>query len=165
MKIAFIGGGSMGWTPTLVTDMALTETLAGATLVLHDIDLNALDLLTQASRRIVALTGGNLTVTSTPDRAEALRDADFVILCVAIGRLKAMRNDLEIPQRYGIAQSVGDTVGPGGLARGLRNIPFAVTVAREMEQLCPSAWLLNVTNPMTTICPRIGVWRGRPSRC
>ena len=63
-----------------------------------------------------------------------------------------MRNDLAIPWRYGVAQSVGDTVGPGGLARGLRHIPFAVQVAREIEQLCPNAWLLNLTNPMTTIC-------------
>jgi len=63
-----------------------------------------------------------------------------------------MRNDLEIPERYGVYQSVGDTVGPGGLARGLRHIPFAVQVAREMEKRCPNAWMLNVTNPMTTIC-------------
>src|SRR5262245_14176069 len=111
MKIAFIGGGSMGWTPTLVTDMALTETLAGANLVLHDIDPDALALLTQASRRLVSLVGGNLNISATADRAEALRDADFVILCVAIGRLKAMRNDLQIPEQYGIAQAVGDTVG------------------------------------------------------
>ena len=152
MKIAFIGGGSVQWTPKLVTDMALTETLAGANLVLHDIDADALELLTRACERIVAQVGGSLQVTATLDRAEALRGADFVILCVAIGGLPAVRNDLEIPERYGIYQPVGDTVGPGGLARGLRHIPFAVQVAREMQQLCPDAWMLNVTNPMTTIC-------------
>jgi alpha-galactosidase/6-phospho-beta-glucosidase family protein len=152
MKIAFIGGGSVQWTPKLVTDMALAETLAGANLVLHDIDADALELLTRACERIVAQVGGGLQVTATLDRAEALRGADFVILCVAIGGLPAMRNDLEIPERYGIYQPVGDTVGPGGLARGLRHIPFSVQVAREMEQLCPHAWMLNLTNPMTTIC-------------
>ncbi len=152
MKIAFVGGGSVQWTPKLVTDMALTETLAGAELALHDIDADALDLLARASQRIVAQVNGNLRVTATTDRAEALRNAGFVILCVSIGGLAAMRNDLEIPHRYGVYQSVGDTVGPGGLARGLRHIPFAVQVAREMEQLCPTAWLLNLTNPMTTIC-------------
>lgn len=151
-KIAFIGGGSVLWTPLLVTDIALTETLAGAELVLHDIDAEALDLLARASRRIVAQVGGELHISATLDRAEALEGADFVVLCVAIGGLAAMRNDLEIPERYGIRQSVGDTVGPGGLARGLRHIPFAVQLAREMEQLCPEAWLLNLTNPMTTIC-------------
>lgn len=154
-RIAFIGGGSVQWTPVLVTDMALTETLAGAELVLHDIDADALELLARASRRIVAQVGGDLHISATLDRAEALEGADFVILCVAIGGLPAMRNDLEIPERYGIRQSVGDTVGPGGLARGLRHIPFAVQLAREMEQLCPDAWLLNLTNPMTTICRSI----------
>jgi len=152
MKIAFIGGGSVQWAPKIVTDLALSETCAGAELVLHDIDANALALLTRASKRIVAQARGSLQVTATPDRAAALRGADFVILCVGIGGLPAMRKDLEIPERYGICQSVGDTVGPGGLARGLRHIPFAVQVAREMEQLCPAAWMLNLTNPMTTIC-------------
>ena len=152
MKIAFIGGGSVQWTTGLVADMALTGTLAGADLVLHDIDPAALDLLARACQRIVQQLKGDIRVTATTDRAAALRGAGFVILCVSIGGLPAMCNDLEIPQRYGVYQSVGDTVGPGGLARGLRHIPFAVQVAREMETLCPDAWLLNLTNPMTTIC-------------
>jgi alpha-galactosidase/6-phospho-beta-glucosidase family protein len=152
IRIAFIGGGSVQWTPKIVTDIALCEPLAGAHLVLHDIDADALDLLTRAGKRIVAQAGADLQITSTLDRATALQDADFVILCVAVGGFPAVRHDLEIPERYGIYQSVGDTVGPGGLARGLRHIPFAVQVAREMEQLCPDAWMLNLTNPMTTIC-------------
>jgi alpha-galactosidase/6-phospho-beta-glucosidase family protein len=151
-KIAFIGGGSVQWTLKLATDIALNGTLAGANLVLHDIDVEALDLLARACQRMVEQVQGSLRVTSATDREEALCDADFVILCVGIGGLPAMRNDLEIPQRYGVYQAVGDTVGPGGLARGLRHIPFAVQVARQMEQLCPDAWLINLTNPMTTIC-------------
>ena len=63
-----------------------------------------------------------------------------------------MRHDLEIPEKYGVYQSVGDTVGPGGLARALRNIPVVATLAQKMERLCPRAWLLNYTNPMTTLC-------------
>jgi alpha-galactosidase/6-phospho-beta-glucosidase family protein len=152
MKIAFIGGGSMQWTALLTTDIALTDALAGATLTLHDIDTDALALMSRAAKRITSQLDRDLTIEATTDRAQALRGADFVILCVAIGGLAAMRDDLAIPWRYGIAQSVGDTVGPGGLARGLRHIPFAVQLAREMEQLCPDAWLLNLTNPMTTIC-------------
>jgi len=142
----------MQWTSLLTIDLALTDTLAGATLALQDIDAGALDLMARATRRITSQLERDLKIEATTDRAEALRGADFVILCVAIGGLAAMRDDLAIPSRYGIAQSVGDTVGPGGLARGLRHIPFAVQVAREMEQLCPAAWLLNLTNPMTTIC-------------
>jgi alpha-galactosidase/6-phospho-beta-glucosidase family protein len=151
-KIAFIGGGSVQWTPKLVTDMAVIEALDGSELILHDIDEDALNLLTRACERISTLAGDTLKIAATLDRTTALRDADFVILCVGIGGLSAMRNDLEIPEKYGVYQSVGDTVGPGGLARGLRHIPFAVHLAREMEQLCPDAWLLNVTNPMSTIC-------------
>lgn len=151
MKIAFIGGGSVQWTARLLIDMALTDALTGADLVLQDIDADALDLMRQAGNKALGELGRDLRLSTTTDRATALQGADFVILCVGIGGLKAMRNDIEIPRRYGIAQSVGDTVGPGGLARGLRHIPFAVTVAREMEQLCPNAWLLNLTNPMTTI--------------
>jgi len=124
MKIAFIGGGSVQWTARLVTDMALTPELADAQLVLHDIDADALHLLDLVCKRIIAQAGVRMGITSTLDRREALVGADFVILCVAIGRLPAMRYDLEI----------------------------AVQVAREMERLCPHAWMLNLTNPMTTIC-------------
>ncbi|HLJ58097.1 MAG TPA: alpha-glucosidase/alpha-galactosidase, partial [bacterium] len=152
MKIAFVGGGSVQWTTKLVTDMALNATLAGSEIVLHDINADALDLMTRASRRIVEQVHGRMTITSTLDRAEALRDATFVLLCVAIGGFDAVRRDLAIPERYEIYQSVGDTVGPGGMIRALRHIPFAVQLAREMERLCPDAWLLNLTNPMTTIC-------------
>jgi alpha-galactosidase/6-phospho-beta-glucosidase family protein len=151
MKIAFIGGGSVQWTTMLVTDMVMNTAL-GAELVLHDINADALALMTRAARRVVEQLDGEMTITASADRAEALRGADFVILCVAIGGLGAMHQDLAIPERYGISHAVGDTVGPAGLARGLRHIPLAVQVAREMERLCPDAWLLNLTNPMTTIC-------------
>jgi alpha-galactosidase/6-phospho-beta-glucosidase family protein len=154
-KIAFIGGGSVQWTPGLVSDMALTETLSAAELVLHDIDAVALKRMVPVCKRIVKQCNANMQVTATLDRAKALRGTDFVVLCVGIGGLAAMRDDLEIPGKYGIYQAVGDTVGPGGLARGLRHIPFAVEVAHKMEALCPEAWMLNLTNPMTTICRSI----------
>lgn len=152
MKIAFIGGGSVQWTTMLLTDMVLNHTLDGAELVLHDIDADALTLATRASQRIIQEAQSRIRIRATPDREDALLGARFVILCVAIGGLRAVRNDLAIPERYGIYQPVGDTSGPGGLARALRHIPFAVQVAREMERLCRDAWLLNLTNPMTTIC-------------
>ena len=74
------------------------------------------------------------------------------MLSITTGGLEAMRRDLEIPERYGIYQPVGDTVGPGGLARAWRNIPVVVEIARTIERVCPDAWLLNLTNPMTTLC-------------
>ena len=162
MKIAFIGGGSVQWTARLVADMALTPTLVGAELTLHDIDGGALALLTRVCNKILQETGARIQVKSTLDRREALQGAKFVILCVAIGGLDAMRNDLKIPLNYGIHQAVGDTVGPGGLARGLRHIPFAVQVAHEMESLCPTAWMLNLTNPMTTLTRAVNRASGIP---
>lgn len=155
MKIAFIGGGSVQWTPGLVNDLALTASLHGAQLALHDIDPEALLRMIPICKRITASHDCGIEVSGTLDRSEALHEADFVVLCVGIGGLQAMRADLEIPKRHGIRQSVGDTVGPGGLARGLRHIPFAVQVARAMEALCPRAWLINLTNPMTTLCRAI----------
>ena len=82
---------------------------------------------------------------------EALRGADFVVLSISTGGLDATALDLEIPGRYGVVQTVGDTVGPGGLFRGLRNIPVVVEIARAMERSCPDAVLLNLTNPLTVL--------------
>src|SRR4030095_3305188 len=107
MKIAFIGGGSMQWTALLTVDLALTDTLAGATLALHDIDAGALGLMNRVAERITTQLGRDLQIEATADRAEALRGADFVILCVAIGGLGGVRQDLAIPRRYGSAPAGG----------------------------------------------------------
>jgi len=92
-----------------------------------------------------------LTVQYAASPAAALDGADVVLLSITTGGLAAMQGDLEIPATYGIHQAVGDTVGPGGIARGLRNIPVILELARQMEHYCPHAWLINVTNPMTTL--------------
>jgi alpha-galactosidase len=80
-----------------------------------------------------------------------LEGADHVVVCISTGALDSMQHDIAVPERYGIRQSVGDSVGPGGIVRGLRNIPVMLDVARDMEEVCPDAWLLNLTNPMTTL--------------
>ena len=85
-------------------------------------------------------------------REKALAGADFVVATISTGGFDSMRHDLEIPRRHGVAQSVGDTVGPGGISRALRNIPVFLGIATDMVERCPDAWLLNITNPMTTVC-------------
>jgi len=150
VRIVIVGGGSYNWTPTLLQDIVLTPGLTGA-IVLHDIDLAAAAEMGHLGERIVAAANADFTIQVEPDQETALRAADFVIVTITVGGLEAMRHDLEIPARYGIAQSVGDTVGPGGLARALRNIPVMVGMAHTMERVCPDAWLLNLTNPMTTL--------------
>jgi len=154
-KITLIGGGSLQWTPKILVDFVLTDELKGYQICLHDIDEEALSLMHRLGKKIIREAKGNFHLISTTSLGEALQDADYVILSISTGGLDTMRYDLEIPLKYGIYQSVGDTVGPGGLSRALRNIPVVVGIAKKMEHLCPDAWLLNYTNPMSTLCRAI----------
>ena len=153
MKIVIIGGGSYCWTPILFRDIVLTPGLEGAEIVLEDIHPGHLRDLHACCRAILSQLGKErlFKVEATLDANRALRGADFVILTITTGGYDAMEKDVEIPYRYGIFQPVGDTVGPGGLSRALRNIPVVVDVARRMERCCPHAWLLNITNPMSVL--------------
>ena len=150
-KIAVVGGGSYQWGPKIIQDVALSDDLQGSILTLHDIDSEALDDLYRWGEKMAALAGADLVLERTGDLDEALSGAHFVVLCISTGGLDAMAHDLEIPARYGVVQTVGDTVGPGGLFRALRNIPVVVDIARVMEERCPDAVMLNLTNPMTSL--------------
>ncbi|GAG36968.1 unnamed protein product, partial [marine sediment metagenome] len=92
-----------------------------------------------------------ITVQKTTDTDRALDGADFVLVTISTGGLKAMRPDLEIPEKYDIRHTVGDTVGPGGWSRAVRNIPVFHDFARRMKRLCPDAWMLNFSNPLTVL--------------
>ncbi|UCC51445.1 MAG: hypothetical protein JSV68_20410, partial [Anaerolineaceae bacterium] len=142
---------SYAWGPLFIRDLLAAPELAGSTVVLHDIDSGAMDLVYRVGQLAIKVGDYDFQLRQTGDLGEALSDADFVILTITTGGLEAMRHDLEIPTRYDIHQSVGDTVGPGGLSRGLRNIPVVVEIARQMENHCPDAWLLNYSNPLTTL--------------
>src|SRR5215208_1775541 len=149
-RICFVGGGSYQWTPKLLTDIALTRDLSG-TIVLHDIAEAPMLEMQKLGQKIMAAAGADFAIETSGDLAEALRDAEFVIVTITTGGLEAMRKDLDIPLQYGIYQSVGDTVGPGGWSRALRNVPVLVEIAQTMERVCPDAWLLNLTNPLTVL--------------
>jgi alpha-galactosidase/6-phospho-beta-glucosidase family protein len=150
-RIAFVGGGSYQWGPKIIQDVALNEELRGGTLVLHDINGEALDDMYQWGQEALDVAQADLKLEKTLRLEEALRGADFVVLSISTGGLDATALDLEIPARYGVVQTVGDTVGPGGLFRGLRNIPVVVEIGRAMEEYCPDAFLLNLTNPLTVL--------------
>jgi alpha-galactosidase/6-phospho-beta-glucosidase family protein len=149
-RICFVGGGSYQWTPKLLTDIALTKGLSG-TIVLHDVAPGPMEEMQRLGRKIMAEAGADFSIETSGDLHEALKDAEFVIVTITTGGLEAMRKDLDIPLRYGIYQSVGDTVGPGGWSRALRNVPVMVGIAKAMEQACPNAWMLNLTNPLTVL--------------
>jgi alpha-galactosidase len=151
-RITIVGGGSHQWTPKLLVDFVNTQALREAEIVLHDIDPAPLPEMVDLARHLAALCGVGLTASGTTNRREALDGADFVVVNISTGGLDSMRHDLDIPARHGVRQSVGDTVGPGGILRALRNIPVFLDIASDVEDLCPDAWLLNLTNPMTTIC-------------
>ena len=151
MRIVIVGGGSRQWGPKLTADILTTPSLTDANIVLHDIDEASLPPMAAYCERINREVGASATIEATTDRRAALEGADFVAVTISTGGFTSMAHDLDIPARYGVRQSVGDTCGPGGINRSLRNIPVLLDIARDMEQQCPDAWLLNLTNPMTCL--------------
>ena len=151
MQITIIGGGSYQWTPELLADLLGTPSLRGAHVVLEDVDPAPLPKMEALARRLDQAVDARTTVTTTTDQRQALEGADFVVVTISTGGFESMEVDLTVPARYGIRQSVGDTVGPGGVNRSLRNVPVLVGLARDMAEVCPDAWLLNITNPMTCL--------------
>lgn len=154
-KITFIGAGSFGFTRTLVRDLLTFPTLAAPEIALMDINAERLDFADRAVKRIIEAGNYPATVTSTMDRVEALKDADFVIVTILVGDTDVWRHDIEIPKRYGVDMNVGDTRGVSGIFRALRTIPEMVSIARDMERYCPDALMLNYTNPMAMLCRAI----------
>ena len=151
-RIVIIGGASLQWVPKLFLDIVNMPSLAESELVLQDINAEPLPAMADFVRHVNDLKGTGITVSTTTDRRQALEGADYVVVCISTGAFDSMRHDLEIPERHGIKQSVGDSVGPGGIMRALRNIPVLLDIAHDMEEICPDAWMLNITNPMTTLC-------------
>ncbi len=151
-KIAFIGAGSLGFTRGLARDILTFPLLQDATLTLMDIDAERLEFAYKAVSRIVELGNYPAKVEATMDRAEALKDADVVLVTILAGGLDVWRHDIEIPKKYGIDTNIGDTRGPSGIFRALRTIPVMLEIARDMERYCPDATMLNYTNPMAMLC-------------
>lgn len=156
-KIAFIGAGSFGFTRKLVQDILTFPRLEGAEIALMDIDAERLDFAKRAVERIIAAGKYQASVTSTMNRIEALTDADYVIVTILVGSTDVWRHDIEIPMKYGVDVNVGDTRGVSGIFRALRTIPVIVDIARDMEQICPNALMLNYTNPMAMLCRAIDI--------
>ena len=156
MKITFIGAGSSIFVKNVIGDTMMCESLKDAQFALYDIDAGRLE----ESRIILehlnkALAGGKATITThlgVENRREALRGASFVINAIQVGGYKPCTViDFEIPKKYGLRQTIADTLGIGGIFRALRTIPVMRDLARDMEAVCPNAWLLNYTNPMAML--------------
>ena len=154
IKIAYLGGGSRGWARILMQDLALNPLLSGE-VHLYDINLEAAQLNVELGTWVQEQPGvvSDWTYRAVPDIQTALRDADFVVCSVQPGPLEAMEQDLAIPAKYGLLYPVGDSIGAPGLVRGLRSVLIYEHFAQQIQALCPNAWVINYTNPMT-ICTR-----------
>jgi alpha-galactosidase len=160
-QVTIIGGGSYQWGPELMADLFGTPALAGMHLVLQDIDPTPLPKMEALADKLNDAMGAQATVAATTEQKRALEGADFVIVCISTGGFRSMAVDLDVPAAHGITQTVGDSVGPGGINRALRNVPVLVGMGKDMEEICPDAWLFNITNPMTTltrsVCRETGI--------
>lgn len=151
-KIVFIGAGSVVFASRLLTDIVYHQELRDSTISLMDIDAERLELITQFARTLASKYAPNMKIESTLNRREALKDADYVIIMIQVGGLEAFEHDIYVPLKYGVNQEVGDTLGPGGVFRGLRTIPVLLDICNDMEDLCPDALLINYANPMAIDC-------------
>lgn len=151
-NICFLGAGS-GFTRPLATDVMQVPEIGGGEFRLVDIDRGRLELSAAVVRKVAEqLGGGRWRVVATTERREALRGCDTVVNCIEVSGLQTVRLDNDIPLKYGVSQCIGDTIGPGGLMKALRTVPVWLEVLRDCEELCPDAWVLNYTNPMSILC-------------
>nr|WP_233340980.1 alpha-glucosidase/alpha-galactosidase [Haloprofundus sp. MHR1] len=151
-RITFIGAGSMVFARKLVGDILSFEALSDSTIALMDVDGHRLARTTRVAEAMVENGGIDATIEPTTDRREALDGADYVLNMINVGGTEPFENEIRIPERYGVEQAIGDTLGPGGIFRALRTIPVMLDIAADMEELCPDALLMNYTNPMAILC-------------
>ncbi|NQU38692.1 MAG: hypothetical protein HQ523_01935 [Lentisphaerae bacterium] len=150
-RIVIVGGGSNAWTPNIVKDMLLTPSLTEAEYVLFDINKKPADTNKAFLEKLCGELGIKPRITATDSRVKALRGADYIIITVSTGGLNAMAHDLAIPEDYGIYHTVGDTTGPGGWARLMRNFEVFQSLANDIKRYAPNALVLNYTNPMVSL--------------
>lgn len=151
-KITFIGAGSTVFAKNLLGDIWRTPALQDAHITLFDIDPKRLQLSERVARRLAAALGVTPHLTVTTDRERALEGADYALNMIQVGGYKPSTViDFEIPKRYGLQQTIGDTLGIGGIMRALRTVPVLLEMQRDMERLCPDVWHLNYVNPMAMV--------------
>jgi alpha-galactosidase len=150
MKLTIIGAGS-AFSYHVVSDLIRRPALAGSTVGLVDIQPEILELSNRIIARMIAQTGADLRVQSSTDRREVLPGSDYVLNSISVGEPWARERDVEIGERYGIYQPTSQTVGPAGFVRGLRVIPHAVAIARDVAAICPNALLIDLANPMAAV--------------
>lgn len=148
MKIVVIGAGSADFGTWNLAALMRCEKLRGAELAVVDIDEERLRLVEGLARRLNTEWGSGIKITASQDRRKVLAGTDFVVVSVAVDREKCWQLDFEVTLPLGLRQPYAENGGPGGMAHSLRNIPILLGIARDMEELCPDAWMLSYTNPV-----------------
>jgi alpha-galactosidase len=152
MKICFLGAGSTVFAKNILGDCILTPSLDSFNISLHDINEKRLDESYQLISKLNDNYSGKAHITKELDRKKSLENADFIVNAVQIGGYKpATITDFKIPRKYGLKQTIGDTLGIGGIMRALRTIPFLDKCAQDIAEVCPNALFLNYTNPMAML--------------
>ncbi len=149
IKVAIIGAGSVVFSKNLTGDILSYPEFKNATIAYMDIDRERLTVAAALCRKVAKSLGAKPKIIATMNRREALAGADFVINMVQIGGFDSTLVDFEIPRKYGLNFTIADTTGPGGLFRALRTYPLLTGLCRDMTAVCPQAWLLNYSNPMS----------------
>jgi alpha-galactosidase len=152
-KITFIGAGSTVFARNLLGDILGFEELAESEITLFDIDAERLETSELVARRVAETVGAPAKIVATTDRRAALDGADYAINMIQVGGYEPCTvTNFEVPKRFGLRQTIADTLGIGGIMRGLRTIPVILSMCADMEELCPDTWFLNYTNPMAINC-------------
>ena len=161
-RIVLVGAGSITFAKNLLSDLLTFPELSASTIVLHDIDEARLTTAEAMAAWMVGELGVGAKIEAHADRRAALDGADYVINEIAVGGLAAVERDFAIPARYGVRQTIADTLGIGGIFRALRTIPVMVGIGNDLAELAPDATLFNYTNPMSMI--PWAVYAGTPFR-
>ena len=149
LKIAFIGAGSIGFTRKLIHDLMAVPELRHAQLAMTDISKPNLDMVYRLVKRDLEANGTKTILTATTDRRAALKNANYVFSVVRVGGLEAFQHDIDIPLKYGVDQCVGDTLAPGGILYGQRNIPVILDFCKDIREVAaPGCVFMNYANPM-----------------
>lgn len=150
-KFVVIGAGSVSFGLMTVLDLVRNPKLRGSELVLVDVAADRLERMTRMARRLNETWQGELRISATTDRTEALPGATIVVLAVERDRYRLWQMDLDIPRKHGSLQTEAENGGPGGLFHTLRQVPIILDIAHDMERLCPDAWLVNMSNPESRV--------------
>jgi len=152
-KIVLVGAGSTSFGPSMFDDIYLSDVLEGSTIVLHDIDKTKLEMIYELLLAENERLNNKFNLERTTDRSSAFKGADFIINSIEVGeRYRLWRQDYEIPRKHGSHQILGECGGPGGSFHAWRIIPPIIDIVKDAEKICPNAFFINFSNPLSRVC-------------